>query len=469
MKRTGLVTLASPASTLTSLYALESTTTPFLIGAGGTSLYSVTSGGTVTAIKTGLTSNKRWEFVSAPVVSSQGPLFGMNGTDTPQYWTGTGTTTNWTNASGSVAVPNGTYMVYNQNQVFVSGVSTTPSRLYWSAIADPTNWDPASLTGAGFMDFDPNDGAPITGLGVVGPYILVGKPRKLWVLVNPATATARQISNNVGIIAHRSIAVGPEGTYFLSEDRGVYVTNGTKLTPISDVITPTFNSVQSGLRAQAAGQYFDSHYYLSLPLVSGSTTNDTTLDYDAQLGSWWKHTIPSNQMAIWHSGGTGTQPYLYSAKSTAAIVDQMFVPNVYQDNGMNFQWAWRGPWQSPMFYRHAWYQTPYYRKRLRQVRIDGFGTVDFSMALDFAGDETLVASNVLASSGTGSIFGGSDGTTFGAADGSLFGVPSIQRARFFSLGVANAFSVVFSATSSTADSITSYIMMLVARRDMVVT
>src|SRR6185312_10313581 len=116
VKRAGFATLASPASTLTSLFALESTTTPFLVGAGGTSLYSVKADGTVTAIKTGLTSGLHWEFVSAPVVSAQGPLFGMNGTDTPQQWSGTGSTGNWTNASGAVAVPNGTYMAYNQNQ-----------------------------------------------------------------------------------------------------------------------------------------------------------------------------------------------------------------------------------------------------------------------------------------------------------------------------------------------------------------
>ena len=55
------------------------------------------------------------------------------------------------------------------------------------------------------------------------------------------------------------------------------------------------------------------------------------------------------------------------------------------------------------------------------------------------------------------------------SDGSLFGAPSIQRYRAFSLGVANSFSIVFSATSSTADAVTSYICMVVPRKDMVMT
>ena len=157
---------------------------------------------------------------------------------------------------------------------------------------------------------------------------------------------------------------------------------------------------------------------------------------------------------------------MYSANAQAATVDQAFAANVWQDNGNNIPWAYRGPWLSPILYRHKWYETPYYRKRLRQVRVDGYGTVDFSVAWDFAGAETLVASNVLAST-AGGVFGAVDGTVFGAADGSLFGAPNLQRARFFSLGVGNAFSIVFSATSGTPDAVTSYITMVVGKRDLV--
>src|SRR6185437_1400134 len=144
LKRNGLVTLAATAATPSSLFASEATPLNCLVVAAGTNLYSVQSGGTVTSIKSGLSSGLRWEMISAPVVSGQGPVYMMNGADTPQQWSGAtaGTATvNWTNASGSVAVPNGKYCIYANNQAFVSGVSSNPSRVYWSAIADPTNWD----------------------------------------------------------------------------------------------------------------------------------------------------------------------------------------------------------------------------------------------------------------------------------------------------------------------------------------
>ena len=462
VKRNGLVTLATPATALTSLFASEATTTNSLVGATGTTLVSVTTGGTVTSIKTAVTNNARWEFISAPVVSGQGPVYGVNGLDTPQQWSGAtaGTATvNWTNASGAVAVPNGKYCIYANNQAFITGVSATPSRVFWSALADPTNWDPASLTGAGFADFDPNDGQVITAIGKVGPYILVAKPRKLWVIADTATATIRRITDQVGCVAHRTMQSGPEGTYFLSEDRGVYLTNGTKLEPISDIISPTIDAID-GARGSACAAYFNGHYYLSVA-GTGSLPNDTTLDYDTTLTSWWRHSFGSNQFAVWHPVGSAQ---LYSAKATAAIVDQCFAAGVNTDNGSNFFWVWRGPWQSPSFFRRRLFPTPYYRKRLRQMRFDGAGTVDVSLAKDFAGAETIVRQNVFAVAGSTN-FGGPQ--PFGGPQ--LFGGSgTVQRARAYSLGVANAFSVVFSSTSSTADIVDSYLLIMHDRKDLVV-
>ena len=45
---------------------------------------------------------------------------------------GVGSTANWTATDSGGTVPNGKFLVYNQNQVFVSGVAANPSRVYWS-------------------------------------------------------------------------------------------------------------------------------------------------------------------------------------------------------------------------------------------------------------------------------------------------------------------------------------------------
>ena len=483
VKRTGLTTLATPAVTLTSLFPSEATSPNVLVGAGGTNLYSITSGGVVTSIKSSLTNNARWEWVSAPATGGQGPVYGIDGTDNPQQWTGSGSTADWTPSDAGydgwggitgTGVPNGKYMAYTQNQIFIAGLTDYPHRVCWCAIGQPRIWHsldtsvPPAPTGANFAEFDPNDGQPITGLGVIGPYVLVFKRRKAWVIVSTTSTTAagaisqtptlRQLSSNVGCVSHRSIAAGPNGTYFLAEDNGVYLTNGSKLTEMSAQIQPTIDSITD--RTRTAGVWFDGHYYLSAPILSAS--NDTVLDYDEALQSWWKHDFGSNQFAIWHPTGTAR---LYSAKGTSAVVDRCFTPNTYTDNGNAFTWFWRGPWQSPSYARRRRFPTPYYRKRLRQLRYDGSGYVDFYIAKDFIGSEVLQHQNIFNYDPSADLFAGSG--TF-AGTGFFAGQAGVVEARAYTLGVANSFSIVFTGSSSSPATVNSYTMLLTDRKDLVV-
>lgn len=458
-KRGGWQTLRATPHILDSLFAPVDGNALIAVDMVAGNILSITSwGGATATLKTGLTGGNSWEWVRGPVVGGQGPTYGMSGsTDTPQQWNEVaGTTTNWTATDAGGTVPNGQYCIYHQNQVYVAGTAANPSRLYWSGIADPTAWNPANLNGSGFMDFDPNDGQVITGIGIVGPYVAVFKETKTWILISAATATARKLSEQIGCTSHRSIAAGSEGTYFLGVGE-VYLTNGSKITPISDKVTPT---IAGG--TFTAGCYINRHYYLS-GSVSGA---GVTLDYDARLASWWKHSIAAGDWTIAQDNRVVGQPQLVAlaANRNAAFVSQTFQPGVFQDNGANFTWIWRGPWQSPTFYRRRRFPTPYFRKRLRQVRVDGFGTVDFSVAKDFAGLESLWQANVFGYPSTVGTW--ADAGIFGDPN-SVFSPGSVQRARFYSLGVANAFSMVFSATSNSADSIFEYTMMVTDRRDSV--
>ena len=87
--------------------------------------------------------------------------------------------------------------------------------------------------------------------------------------------------------------------------------------------------------------------------------------------------------------------------------------------------------------------------------------------MDFAGAETLRKANIFTQAGGGT-FGAADGTVFGAADGTVFGTAFLQRARFHSFGTGYAISIVLSSTSTTPDLVTSFILMVVGRRDQVV-
>src|SRR5215469_4891573 len=184
---------------------------PFLFAVGAASNYAVdpNDGSTSNTYGAGgLHANTLWSFVEAPIGSGTAVVLGVNGVDPPQRYQYLQPGATWAKTSGGVDVPNGRYCAYHEDQVFIAGTDNYPSggatgpdplsRVYWSAIKDPFNWDPQSNTGAGWMDFEPGDGKAITGLGTIGPYLLVFKPTKVWVLIDTGTGTKRQISDIIG-------------------------------------------------------------------------------------------------------------------------------------------------------------------------------------------------------------------------------------------------------------------------------
>jgi hypothetical protein len=244
-------TFAGSPANLFSLYPAQSAATA-LIATGGAKMYSVSTGG-VAADITGaatLTSNARWEFVEAPASGGQGPLYGVNGIDTPKQWTGTGNIADWTATAGTV--PNGKYMLYVGNRVLVAGVAANPNRVFACKIGDPRDWSTGGGAANGWaVDLDPNDGDQITGLGTIGPIVLIFKRQKIYVLNDTETGANRRLSTTTGCVAHRSITETANGTYFLTADRGMYVTNGNWINKLNDKIDPTFESIVAAQRQNA--------------------------------------------------------------------------------------------------------------------------------------------------------------------------------------------------------------------------
>lgn len=465
-KREGNVTFATPAAAMLSLFAIEVLSTKYLIGQASTKWYSLNGAGAPTDI-TGPnppTAGLRWACVQAPAspVGGQGPVYLANGVDAPQQWTGAGVLADWTAVAGNL--PNGQHMVAAANHIYVAGMSAyTPfggtalldpgSALVWCAPGDPRSWPAIN-----YQEFDPGDGDAITGLGTVGPYLLVFKRRKVFVVTDLETGAYRRISEGTGCIAARSIVETPMGTMFLALDRGVYVTKGSNVELISDVIRPTFDAIPAGLRANATAAFTNNHYYLSTSLIS-NTVPDVTLDYDLELQSWWKHSFAANQFAVWRA--TNTQQ-LFAAPPVARV-DECLVPNVFQDNAANYPAYWLGAWQSPSYFRRKIIQTPDFRKRLRGVRFDASGKFALYLAKDFAGEPSLIKNFDF--TGAATLFGGSG--SFGGSG--FFGdAPGVQQGRAPTPGgVARAFSLKWASDASSAVGweLENYVLLMQDRKD----
>jgi hypothetical protein len=476
-KRDGSVTWGDTTGfEVHSIFGVTAVTGPkVLIAAAGPYLYSFAANGALTAtLGTTFTNGARWCFQQAPLstlVTGQGPVYAMNGVDAPQQWnTLAGSVSPWTGQTGAgfygmiPYVPNGKYMVYTGNRMFVAGVAGAPQTLYFSDFLDPSSFPVLNL-----IQFGIGDGQPITALGTVGPYLLVFKEHAIWAVnianIDTSGVVVRKIDDNIGCTAHRSVVTTDLGAIFLTATRGIYATNGVTAHEIGYNIRPTILAANPSLRQNAAGAFFRDHYYLSFA-SAGATHNDTTLDYDISLKSWWKHDFPSNDWLMWEpSVGHQLQYAVAGTVPGIGFIAHAFVPGQVTDMGAPIPSFWRGPHHVFGYYifRH-FVATPFLKKRIRQVHFDGSGTITFAVWKDFAsaGVNTpgvvgntpeFMATSPINFAGGQTIFGNPDTTQlFGGATylghPMIFGgTKTVGEARMYALGTMNAISIEFGGTA----------------------
>ena len=287
-------------------------------------------------------------------------------------------------ATSKKHVPNGKYMIFAGNRVWMTGIEDDPSAVRFSETAvigeggeqaDPSSWPKENL-----VRFDRSDGKPITGIGVVGPYLVIFKEFKTWVIHDLDSGANRKLADTVGCVSHRSIVETVQGTFFLTADAGVYLTEGSKLREMSYNIRPTILAINAGERENAAGAYYNNHYYLSFPSEE-STTNNRTIDFDVILKSWWYHDLAGNQWAVWEPTTGKTNLYTIPAVTKAGVV-QAFVPGVYTDSGSTYKgngtlgaW-WISSWEPFAYYifRHR-IKAVELKKRVRSIFFNGSGEI----------------------------------------------------------------------------------------------
>lgn len=373
--------------------------------------------------------NAFWEFVQAPASGGQGPLYAMNGVDTPQQWDGAAaTTTNWTASAG--AVPNGRYAKVKQNRLWVAGVTADPSALFFSELGDPRNW-PASNV----VRFDPGDGESIMGLGTIGPYLIVFKPNKAWIVYDLDRGLNRPLGENVGTRSHRSVVETEQGAFFLDPDKGVMVTNGQSVKPISRNITPDLRAVKQEFLSRAAGAFWRGHYYLSVPDLTGVPA--TVFDFSTELDSWWRHDAACWQFVVSDFPGNADtvlrDESLFGALATQKRWAQIFRPGQLGDQI-------GGAAITPISFHGKTAPLDLdgsvsTRKQVQELRVDGRGQCDVYDYPDFAPAGVLLGTLALTPLDT-TLWEANDGQ-WEVEDGGFWeGSSSLGQASLYTLGVA---------------------------------
>jgi hypothetical protein len=456
-KRNGCQKITStPLVNYTSLFSCQ-LSTDVLLAAGGTSLYKVTTGGTVSTLKTGLSNEANWEWIQAPISGGQGPIFGVNGINTPQYWDGSsGETKNWVATKGSV--PNGQFIIYHDNRVYIA----KGSELFWSDIIDPLNWESPN---GGSTKIDPEDGQEITGLGKVGPYLIIFKQRKTFLLTDSNTGGYRRISDDMGCISNRSIASTEAGLFFLTADNEIVVTDGQNFErAISEPIKPLLRDLSGSMAPKSCGVHVGGYYYFSFSREGG--VNDSILEYDLSNGAWWIHKIaytseieagvnqfalldPSNVSTLFAVGSKQLEPFAQSS------IFKCFVSGKFVDSDeIPYPTYWVSPW-------HV-FTYPHIRKRVREIRVDALGSYELFTNRSFNTSYIKEEVKNWEISDEGGTFGGEG--LFGG-EGTFGGSPSIVEKRFYTPGVGRAWSLKFESKTNQDLEIYAYTIAVDYKKD----
>ena len=363
------------------------------------------------------------------------------------------------------SIPNGRFVAQWQNRLWIAGSGSKGGRVYYSEIADGFTWRSTST-----LDLDTADGEQVTSMIQSGPYLLIFKESKAYAVydVDPDLGPLfRTISGNIGTCAHRSVVETPRGAYFLSPDKGVWMTDGTTAKLVSKKISPD-TVLMPTYRSKATAAYFNDHYYLSLPSSSSTGQNDKVLDYDMVLDSWWKHDNPVEDYAVWRSSTTSdAQLYgaRYAAKNGVATgIDRLNIAGTTQDLGADFTVRWVSAWHT--------FGAPQIKKRLRRMKFDGSGAVNASLSVNFSVGWIPYAS--LALTTVQAYTFGSNPATFGNEIGVFGGSVTNASATIYGIGgdigngktaVGRTISIKFDGLSSGSLYLNSYTMAITTRKN----
>lgn len=221
------------------------------VGTVGNAIYSDMDQASPTAITGGLTvtanlnvSWDEWQYGSTKYV------IGTNGTNAPWKWTGSGNA-----AALGGTPPNGKYVKVFQNAVWFANVTNDETKVSFSNIVDPETY-----TNTDNYVFD----APITGLGVLGNFLVVFMEDHIGILSgsnNRQLIKVDRFINGIGTTAHQSIRnckiQGRDVLTFTGKD-GIFAFDGSKeLTKLSNSIEYKFSG---GLGARKVTTWNTTRY-----------------------------------------------------------------------------------------------------------------------------------------------------------------------------------------------------------------
>ena len=309
-----------------------------LIAACGPNISHLDDGaGTWTSLTTGQTDSLRTHFTTWGAVNT---MYGANGTDTP--FSINSSLTFATMASA----PANTVMFLPYRDRLLSIDRDDPSYIRWSGSYVTTSWTTTAqairIPGAGANEVIKIHSSIETATGVSAS-VFVGNTNGIYLLwgldLDPARASFNVRldpvggPDNVGCVSPHTVVSTPKGTFWLGNDKQVYLLpyDSSFMLPVGDKITSgasSFKGLESIPVAQipeAAAIYHDGFYKLSFA-ISGGTTNtrqywldvkNLQRDENGLWGPWFGPMIGMEINVFAHQNGSGDDGRLLGGDDNA--------------------------------------------------------------------------------------------------------------------------------------------------------
>jgi hypothetical protein len=220
---------------------------------------------------------------------------GDDGSGTPMVfstegfkWQGVGNIAAWTASTGTLPSSGGP-LVYANNRLYGTNGG---NMLKWSDADDPNSW-----TTTNFVELDRADGQLIVSIVPFGPYLLVGKQSKTFLVYDLDTGANRVLSNTIGTLSHDSAVSTPYGVIFLGQDGQVHLADAASVKTISSGLGSVMARQLAQQRRNAVGYYHDDWYELAFHL-----NTDRHFRYHIPSDSWWEsslHAVNGNAPISW--------------------------------------------------------------------------------------------------------------------------------------------------------------------------
>lgn len=238
-----------------------------LIAVNNTTAY-YWSGSAWTAIRTGLTANKKARFTNFVDY-----VFMVNGADAMNTWDGD--TSGSFGTTNAVSAP-ATYFIDNfRSRVWAANTDTNPSRLWYSSIPDTSGAIVWTGNDSSYIDISPGDGEDITGLQRFARALYVFKNNFIY-RVYSINETEPDPQIFVGTYSQESIELAKNGMYW-HHPSGIYRLRRGESQPveISKPVNDIIKNISRSYYGNVSSWHDDDHVYFS---VGDITIDDKTIN-----------------------------------------------------------------------------------------------------------------------------------------------------------------------------------------------